>query len=49
MNKSYTVYLFPGIIGDWKNNLTVAQNEAMDAYIEKETKGLDIVEFLTYE
>lgn len=36
-----------GIIGDWKNAFTVAQNEAMDAFIKQESQGLDFT--FTYE
>jgi len=45
-NKKMQIYR-KGIIGDWKNAFTVAQNEAMDAFIKQESQGCDFK--FTYE
>ena len=38
-----------GKVSDWKNHFTVAQNEAMDAYIEREARGLNVAKLFRYE
>ena len=44
---TFAIFIIPGTIGDWKNYLTVAENEAYDKWIESELKDSNIT--FTYE
>ncbi|XP_073492106.1 sulfotransferase 1 family member D1-like isoform X1 [Aquarana catesbeiana] len=42
MDHNISPFMRKGVCGDWKNHLTVAQNEILDAYLEREMSDTDL-------
>ncbi|XP_077303537.1 sulfotransferase 1 family member D1-like isoform X1 [Lithobates pipiens] len=42
MDHNISPFMRKGVCGDWKNHLTVAQNEILDAYLEREMTDKDL-------